>query len=319
MTHRNRSCWWFLALPGLALLISCGCQSTAPRFSASLPNLNPFRNTKPEVEFQQPVRMAVIWKESTVTAPGQKPTRGFGGRVYFYNEDNETVRVDGELTVYAFDDTDDRELESRSPDRKYVFLAQDMQKHYGQTGLGDSYNIWLPWDQVGGQRKTISLVPIFKPLDGMIPKSDHSIAILSGTASEAEESFAAEAGAEDSLVRQVAVTIPPNESPNQASRVGITTDDSVMTEGRSLANRSVRTTTFEVPRSTAARMKLAPFTPPQPRMAAGRRDTSSQVEAASTVLTREASTETENVPTGGNRSRTHRQKSAVFGQPGSFR
>ncbi len=37
--------------------------------------------------------------------PGKPVTRGFGGRIYFYNDRSQAVPVDGELVVYGFDDT----------------------------------------------------------------------------------------------------------------------------------------------------------------------------------------------------------------------
>ena len=323
MIHTNGKHLLFVAVTGIAMILASGCQSTAPNFTAPLAYMNPFRSAKPEIEYQQPVRMAVLWKESVVNAPGKKPTRGFGGRVYFYNEENETVRVDGNLTVYAFDDSNDEDMQARAPDRKYVFRASELQMHHGQTGLGESYNVWLPWDEVGGERKTIALVPIFKPVNGLIHKSDQSMATLSGTTSERETQFAEEAGATDPMVRQVTITVPPNERPNQASRVAISADEGVNESTET--NRSVRTTTFELPRSTAARMNMSAYTPPQPRFV----DNKSKSKSGSAATSNPGTSATappaakgqvmQGSPIGSTQSGNADRRARVFGQPGSFR
>ena len=246
-----------------AIALSCGCQ--APKSVTDF-SMKPFSNAEPEVEYGQPLRMAVIWKESSISAPGKNAVRGFGGRVYFYDEENETVRVDGELSVFAFDDTSDHKVKARQPDRKYVFRSSELQGHYGQTGLGHSYNIWIPWDEVGGERKTISLVPIFKPVDGMIPKSDQSIAILSGTTSEKEDGFLRTAGV-NSKVRQVSTTVPAGEL-HRASPLGVSTDEQVSSqEDDESAEATIRTTTFDVPRATASRMNISGHSPVRRSMA----------------------------------------------------
>ena len=42
-----------------------------------------------------------------MTQPGAKPQRGFGGRIMFYeSEDKKPILVDGQLVVYAFDETE---------------------------------------------------------------------------------------------------------------------------------------------------------------------------------------------------------------------
>jgi hypothetical protein len=142
-----------------------------------------------KVKFEQPHRMAIIWKESSMpTSPTRKPTRGFGGRVYFYNAADEPVRVDGELVVYAFNDSgsDDSQTadKPRTPERKYVFRASELQQHFSQTKIGPSYSVWVPWDEVGGEQVNVSLLPMFKPVDGQIINSGQSLAILPGKSAD---------------------------------------------------------------------------------------------------------------------------------------
>lgn len=315
-----------LLMVAIAFLTGCQMPKSVGEF-----NIKPFKTSSPEIEYGQPLRMAIIWKESAVSAAGKKPVRGFGGRVYFYDEENETIRVDGDLTVYAFDDTNDHAVKARQPDRKYIFRAGDLQKHYGQTGLGDSYNIWIPWDEVGGERKTISLVPVFKPVNGMIPKSDQSIAILSGTTSDEERDFLRNEGM-DQLVKPVSMTVPGGEA-RQASTVPVTVED--FAEDGSTKEATIRTTTFEVPRSTATRLKTSSPSnvrktfeteknratlgkPVSPRKAPA----ATPKQASSDPVKPDADTRRRSVFSG--KSRTDAQeakmvKPTVFGQPGGFR
>src|SRR3954469_12910506 len=58
-----------------------------------------------ESKYQAPVKMVALWSPAMYNAAGKKPTRGFGGRLYFYNAKNETIPVEGQLVVYCFDDT----------------------------------------------------------------------------------------------------------------------------------------------------------------------------------------------------------------------
>ncbi|MFM8325640.1 MAG: hypothetical protein ACKN9U_12325, partial [Pirellulaceae bacterium] len=46
-----------------------------------------------EKEYQMPRSMAVIWSPDVFVAPGATPSRGFGGRIYFYNEKSHAVPV----------------------------------------------------------------------------------------------------------------------------------------------------------------------------------------------------------------------------------
>src|SRR5262245_6439845 len=58
-----------------------------------------------ESKYAVPTKMAVIWAPAVLNQPGQVPTRGFGGRVYFYDASNSPVAVEGQLVVYGYDDT----------------------------------------------------------------------------------------------------------------------------------------------------------------------------------------------------------------------
>ncbi len=146
---------------------------------------NPFKKTKEVDEFGVPERMAILWKDGVYENNGMPTTRGFGGRIYFYNADNETVKVDGELTVYGYNDSDG-DAQRNNPDHKYVFKQDVFQKRYSQTDIGHSYSIWIPWDEVGGEAKQISLIPIFKSTEGIVVRDNQSVNLLPGRKSVSE-------------------------------------------------------------------------------------------------------------------------------------
>ena len=172
-------------VPACVLLLVCfglsGCQSLRERTAAAsqrtkdLLTWNDQKETDPNLK---PEKMVAIWSESIIYGPDSRPTRGLGGRLYFYNADHQAVPVTGELAVYAYDD---QQQEGKpQPDRKYVISAEQFQEHHSASEFGDSYSVWVPWDQVGGGQKAVSVLPIFKTTDGQIIVGDHARNLLSG-------------------------------------------------------------------------------------------------------------------------------------------
>jgi hypothetical protein len=159
MPQLNFRVFGFLCLTlGLCLT---GCQTV--HWSKGNWESNSFWKRKAKetkTEFSRPEKITTIWKDAVYEENGIPRTRGFGGRVYFYDSENRCVKVDGDLVVYSYDDTLTNGGHT-NPDRKYVFKKEDLQKHYAKTDLGHSYNIWLPWDDFGGDRRDISLVTVF--------------------------------------------------------------------------------------------------------------------------------------------------------------
>ena len=81
--------------------------------------------------------------------------------------------------VYGFDETD-RDPKNVIPDKKFVFSAEQFKAQYEKTELGPSYSIWLPWDDVGGIEKQISLIARFTSEKGEMVTSDQSKMLLPG-------------------------------------------------------------------------------------------------------------------------------------------
>ena len=86
----------------------------------------------------------------------------------------------GKLTVYAYDDTAAKDQPQQKPKRKYVFLPHEMAKYYSPSMLGPSYSLWFPWDAVGGEQKTVSLLPVFETEQGKIVMGQQAVNVLAG-------------------------------------------------------------------------------------------------------------------------------------------
>lgn len=142
-------------------------------------------------KFESPMQVATFWTDAVQNSANKdKGTRGFGGRLYFYGRDpNKPVKVKGTLVVYAFDESN-RDPNNVVPDRKYIFPPEQFQMKYDKTNLGNSYSIWLPWDDVGGEQKQISLIVRFTSDKGEMVSSDESKEVLPGMPSKKEASIA---------------------------------------------------------------------------------------------------------------------------------
>ena len=154
-------------------------QSLAQKLPQKIANLGKDKTSNTVLAgSSMPKRMVIIWKDAVVRAGNGQTKKGFGGRVYFYGNDEEPVQVDGQMTVYGYDDT--TEHSPTAPERKYVFERDKFQKHYDPTELGPSYSLWIPWDEVQAPEKTISLMPFFETAQGQQLSGGMSEIILPG-------------------------------------------------------------------------------------------------------------------------------------------
>ena len=158
----------------LPLLVSIlGCQ-----FAPKTSTMNwPWKNVNKEI----PDRILPIWTDTVLHQPNQPGVRGFGGRIYFYGKENkDPVEVDGSLAVYVFD-ADDTSPTDQKPLRKYMFTPDQFKSHMSRTSIGPSYSVWLPWGEIGGQQRRLSLIARFEGREGGASISDPTIKMLPGT------------------------------------------------------------------------------------------------------------------------------------------
>ena len=171
-----------LATASLVLFNGCSIVNDSMRVSEKNSFWNPVealadKKQDPSEEAMPPETMAAIWNFAVYEKPGSPSIRGLGGRLYFYDARNNAVKADGELIVYGFDEDSNSKS---TPDKKFVFRASELQSHYSASALGGSYSIWIPWDKVGGYRKSVTLLPVFKGSDGKIIRAEQSINLLAG-------------------------------------------------------------------------------------------------------------------------------------------
>jgi hypothetical protein len=131
---------------------------------------------------EQPLRVEAAWVDTVLTRAEEKPTRGFGGRLYFFGPNNsqEPVKVDGTLVVYVFNEAN-RDPANVVPDRKVVYPVKQFETLYSKSKLGHSYSVWVPWDEAGGPRTEISLIARFIPKKGAVITSEQMRVLLPGT------------------------------------------------------------------------------------------------------------------------------------------
>jgi hypothetical protein len=175
-----------------ATVFATGCESLKAPKTVPWSETATWAETVPWlVEEENPIepaaKMVALWTDTVYYQAGETPTRGFGGRIYFYNRKNSPVRVAGSLAVYAFDDTNG-ESSRETPDRKFVFTSEEFERHFSPCELGSSYSFWLPWDAAGGTQKELSLVPIFTSEDGAVVVGQQSRHVLPGKDSIAKPS-----------------------------------------------------------------------------------------------------------------------------------
>ena len=147
-----------------------GCK-TAPKM-----NLFSKRSAEPTAI---PQNIVALWKDDVMTSSGSEPARGLGGRLYFYDENNHPIAVNGKLVVYAYDDSTQQQL-NREPERKYVFEDSELQTHFSESDIGPSYSVWLPWDKAGGAHAEVSLIPMLTTAEGKVIIGEHSRHVLTG-------------------------------------------------------------------------------------------------------------------------------------------
>ena len=126
-----------------------------------------------------PKSVTAMWTDTVMYKPGNPGTRGLGGRFHFFGDDSQTpVRVDGTLTVYAF--SAENVSKGTMPEKKFVFLPEQIAQHCSESSLGPSYSFWLPWDAVGGPQRQLSLMARFETVTGNVVLSTPAKVVLPG-------------------------------------------------------------------------------------------------------------------------------------------
>ena len=213
------------------ILAATGCQSVGQKMG----KYNPVAMFKDKEEpAKTPGRVVAAWSEAVLHQDG-KATRGFGGRLYFYERGSQDpCRVEGQLVVYAFDENVPDELKEQYQ-KRYIFPAEQLARHESPSEIGASYSVWLPWDEVGGDQAEVSLIARFEPLQGGgLVVSDPARQFLPG---KAHKTMIAKKSAPASKIEQTGYTSTVDEKAAAAPKL------QMKTTTISLPNKFRRTTT----------------------------------------------------------------------------
>ncbi|RMF44230.1 MAG: hypothetical protein D6753_03145 [Planctomycetota bacterium] len=242
-------------------------------------------------EYQIPQSIAVIWSPEVLTVPGQQSTRGFGGRIYFYNAKSQAIPVDGDLIVYAYRTTDEHRRSADlkvAADKKFAFTAEQLTRHFSPSQLGASYSIWIPWGDAEGFREEITLIPTFKSKDGAIVQGAPAKVFLPGKARDGEEELPVP-GQQVSYRHSTtpAYDVAPSSPGRTDARSGLETTtisvplDSSLTRPRAVSASGPNATGgSDGPNDAQRRVWTLPPTAPTPTPSAGLAPGTSQVEGA---------------------------------------
>ncbi|MEQ8615805.1 MAG: hypothetical protein RIB44_04350 [Lacipirellulaceae bacterium] len=194
-TKTQTKCGYLSVLLTLAILATLGCSSTKSdgwKFAKSwdVRMAVGLKSDEPEAP-QTPSRLVCSWTQAVHHQGGSQPKRGFGGRIVFFKRDSDLpVRVDGQLVVYAFDESD-REAHETHPTKRFIFPPEQFVRHESSTKLGPAYSVWLPWDAVGGPKKNITLITRFEPREGSLIVGEPTKNLLPGTLPQTQNTMLA--------------------------------------------------------------------------------------------------------------------------------
>ena len=177
-THRGESVCGLRLLTSVSLLLTplfflAGCVSALKAPQVDFSALKP----------PGPVAtVAAAWEPAV--SNGENPMRGFGGRIYLYDQEMQRpVKAKGSIVVYIFDE-DNRMPGDEKPNEGIVFDEKMLNKKgvYSKSKVGHSYNLWVPIDAAGpdGQARKISLIVRYIPQQGASITSTQTTANLPG-------------------------------------------------------------------------------------------------------------------------------------------
>jgi len=160
--------WW------AALLLMCAGCSTLRN---SMPPATPQTATLEDPA----VRVLCMWQPVEGRGLDDLPTPGFAGQIAFLTAGSpEPVRVEGDVSVYLFDDQG-TEAEQQRPLRRFNFLGGAWQMHEQETSWGPTYQIFIPYVREGTHQARCALcVQLRPPGGGPVVRSDLAHVTLPG-------------------------------------------------------------------------------------------------------------------------------------------
>ena len=161
----------------LALLLSVGSLFTGCQ---TISENKLFKKEDEERVFETPSKIVAIWTNSVFSDTGEKPVRGLGGRLYFYDKNHQPIQVDGKLSVFLYDDTNAGDRKKQEASKTVHFTPEEVATKFTPSDFGASYSFWVPWDQVGGKKTQLAVIPVFTARTGEMIVGDQARHLLPG-------------------------------------------------------------------------------------------------------------------------------------------
>lgn len=169
----------------------------------------------------------------------------------FYGKDKEnSIKAKGDLVVYAYDETaavmrGEVAAATSKPNCRYKFTAEKFKEHYRESTAGHAYDFWIPWDKVGGEKRIITLAPVFILPNGKSVPGEPKQCVLMGRTPQIQnvDVQRTDKAAIEYGVRPVGYEMPIS---------------GVLGSSAEPSRRAVETTTISIPTSMAMRAGSVP-------------------------------------------------------------
>jgi hypothetical protein len=121
-----------------------------------------------------------IWQPAEGQGLDNAPCRGFGGQILFFAANSQSpVQVNGEVTIYVFDDQGSHEDQVK-PLNQFHFTNEQWNCLYRESNLGPSYQIFVPYTNKGAHYANCSLRVKYTPKSGQAMYSKVATVTLNG-------------------------------------------------------------------------------------------------------------------------------------------
>jgi hypothetical protein len=133
----------------------------------------PWDQKVPEASAKNPVvQITCLWEPSEGRDQDGHPSRGFAGQILFLaNKGGTPVKVNGEVSVYVFDDQGTLEEQAR-PLHHFKFDSLAWSQHLRVGTLGPTYHVFIPYTRKGTFEANCTVRVKLSPADGQPVFSD---------------------------------------------------------------------------------------------------------------------------------------------------
>lgn len=163
----------------VTLLHGSGCATM------KLPSFKTDKHVKADAK--NPVTQVIcVWQPAEGVGLDEQPARGFAGQIVFLTANSPTpVEVEGDVTIYLFDDHGTPEQRSQ-PLHMFRFDEGSWQTYLTPTTWGPTYQLFIPYVRKGAHRASCSLAVKIETPEGRRVSSDMANIVLPGTGSLAD-------------------------------------------------------------------------------------------------------------------------------------